>query len=179
MNSNDMRMPLINNFTIGKTHLGIAVFAARPFKKGNILTQFTGPLLHRSSIPKKYKGTSDRYIQIEQDYFLGQSDHVDDLINHSCDPNAGLKFTEFGILLVAIKDISAGDEISWDYSTTMYNNPWKMKCMCGAKKCRGTIREFRFLPKKTQEIYKNLHILPRYIRIHMDTSREKSNTKTK
>lgn len=163
-----MRMPFINNFTIAHTHLGKSVLAARPFRKGNIITEFTGPLMHKFKVPKKYIGKLDRYIQVDREYFLGPSKHIDDLINHSCNPNAGLKFTEYGILLVALKNINVGEEINWDYSTTILKDSWKMNCLCGEKKCRKLIGDFKLLPRKTQEKYRNLNIIPPYIKDYMN-----------
>jgi SET domain-containing protein len=44
------------------------------------------------------------------------------------------------ILLVALRAIEAGEEITYDYAATMHDDPWEMKCNCGALECRGTIR---------------------------------------
>lgn len=159
---------MLNNFAIGNTHLGKAVFAARSFKKGAVVTQFTGKKVHKSKIPKSYRGQNDRFMQIGPEHFIGPSGKADDLINHSCDPNTGLKFTKSGILLVAIKDIEVGDEITWDYSTTMFDNPWRMKCDCRKDSCRNIIGDFMLLDKGTQEKYKELGVLPQYILDYMN-----------
>lgn len=164
-----MRVRVLNNFAIGQTHLGRAIFAARPFKINDVITQFTGPRLHESKVPKRYTGKNDRYIQISPDEYLGPSGEVDDLINHSCNPNAGLKFTESGILLVAIKNIKVGDEITWDYSTTLFENTWQMRCDCQKPNCRKVIRDFVLLEKKLQEKYRRLGIIPPYIKEYMDS----------
>jgi len=50
---------------------------------------------------------------------MGPSGGVDDFFNHSCDPNAGLQIDGQKVWLVAIKNITQGEEITWDYSTTM------------------------------------------------------------
>lgn len=162
-----MKVVVQNNFAIGQTHLGTAVFAARAFKKGDVITQFKGPVIHKSRIPKKYEGAADRYVQIGLDTFLGPSGEIDDLINHSCDPNAGLKFTTSGILLIAIKDINVGDEIAWDYSTTMFENEWKMCCDCKTKICRKIIGDFMLLDRGTQAKYAALGVVPSYIQDYM------------
>jgi hypothetical protein len=120
-----MRVKVLNNFVIGTNHLGKAVFAARIFKPNDVIVKFEGLVLHKKDIPEKYEGGNDRYVQIGKDLFLGPSGETDDFINHSCDPNTGLKFTNAGILLVAIKNIEIGDEITWDYSTTLFENSWK------------------------------------------------------
>lgn len=172
-----MRIHVLNNFAVGQTHLGKSVFAARPFKVGDVVAQFTGPRIHKSKVPKRYSGENDRYIQIGIDEYFGPSEEVDDLINHSCDPNAGLKFTEAGILLVAIKKIKVGEEISWDYSTTLFENPWRMRCDCRKPNCRKIIGDFILLDKKIQDKYRKLDIIPPYIKEYMDSEEYRVYTK--
>ncbi len=162
-----VRVHVLSNFATGQTHLGQAVFAARQFQKGDVVTQFTGPLIHKSKLPKKYQGTRDRYVQIGPEHFLGPSGDIDDLINHSCDPNTGLSFTTFGIILVAIKDIDIGKEITWDYSTTLFENSWKMRCDCREVGCRKIITDFTLLDEKVQRKYLKLNVIPPYIRAYL------------
>ena len=66
-------------------------------------------------------------------------------------------------MLVAIMDIHEGEEITWDYSTTMNEDDWEMDCVCGSKNCRGRIRDFKYLPENVQQKYINLRIVPKYI----------------
>ncbi|MBX4199254.1 SET domain-containing protein [Candidatus Parcubacteria bacterium] len=157
-----MKVRIFDNYTVGQNHYGKAVFAARNYKKGDAIVMFSGPIVDRKNVPKNLFGQNDRYVQISPTKFMGPSNTTDDLINHSCDPNAGLKFTDFGVMLVAIKTIKAGDEITWDYSTTLYRNKWTMQCLCNSKKCRKTIKEFKFLPEPLRTRYLKLGILPPY-----------------
>ena len=158
-----MKLKVFDNYTVGENHLGKAVHAARDYKKGGAIVMFEGPLISKNELPKDMTGTNDRYIQISPTKFMGPSHTIDDYINHSCDPNAGLRFTDFGIILVAIRSISKGEEITWDYSTTIYRHKWKMKCDCRSNKCRGIIGEFKTLPISVKKRYLKLKILPPYI----------------
>lgn len=166
-----MKVKILNNFIIGKNHLGKAVFAARNFKPGDVIVKFEGEVVHKDQIPKKLKGEDDRFVQIGIDQYLGPSGDVDDFINHSCDPNAGLRFSEVGILLVAIKDIAIGEEITWDYSTTLFENSWKMLCDCKKGVCRKVVADFITLDPDTQKKYYDLNIIPTYIKEYMDSDR--------
>ena len=133
-----------NPFAVGESHLGKAVFAARGFTEGETLLRFTGPRLRRAPVAL---GSDDRFVQVGPQEYLGPSGRVDDLVNHSCDPNAGLRFTADGaVFLVAIRPIVAGEEVSWDYSTTLKDSNWRMLCDCRAPGCRGVIGEFATLP---------------------------------
>lgn len=87
--------------------------------------------------------------------------------NHSCDPNCFIKGRNE---LVALRDIRKGEELTYDYSTTMDDNYryasrslWTNKCNCGAKNCRKSIDQFRFLPKKIQDFYLKNKFAPDFI----------------
>ena len=98
----------------------------------------------------------------------GPSSHIElnsDLvyINHSCAPNAGLRFTADGVFLTALQPIPAGEEIAWDYSTTLAEPDWSMQCGCGSPQCRGVVRAFALLPAETQDRYRALGIVAPYL----------------
>ena len=61
--------------------------------------------------------------------------------NHSCDPNAGFGNLDES-LVIAIRDIAVGDEITYDYqfmdvAPSFYEN---IHCRCGADICRGVLK---------------------------------------
>ena len=72
-------------------------------------------------------------------------------INHSCRPNAGLKGS---VTVIAMRNITKGEQITIDYSITEDDPYWKMECECGNNDCRKIIRSIRFLPEKNFEKYK-------------------------
>jgi len=152
-----------NVFAIGENHLGQAVFAARYFPKGAAIVRFTGPRVHKSELPTSVRGSSDRFVQVDRDYYMGESGGVDDLVNHSCDPNAGLRFAETGITLVAIREIEEGEEITWDYSTTLSDSGWQMECRCNTDLCRGTVTDFELLDPIIQRYYRDIGVVPPYL----------------
>lgn len=162
-----MKALILNNFAVGDTHLGKSVFAAREFKKNDVITQFTGPILEKKRLPRQYEGERDRFVQIGVEEFMGPSGEIDDLINHSCEPNAGLKFGESGPLLVALEKIEVGEEITWDYSTTMYKNTWRMICGCRKPSCRKVIGDFTLLPASLQRRYLRLNVIPNYLKDYL------------
>lgn len=56
--------------------------------------------------------------------------------NHSCAPNTAFA----GLDVIALADISAGDELTIDYATFCAADMPAFECRCGAPACRGTIR---------------------------------------
>ena len=148
---------------LGQSKLGRAVFSNRNFKKGKLIIEFKGEPMKRKDLPKLITPEDDRYIQVGKNKYFGPSGDFDDFFNHSCNPNSGIKIIRTGVMLIAIKDIKKGEEITWDYSTTMDEDEWELDCRCKNKNCRKRIRDFKYLPKEIQQKYIKLEIVPKYI----------------
>lgn len=60
------------------------------------------------------------------------------LINHSCTPNCRAEAIRGRIWIVARRDISAGEELTYDYGFSF--KEWRLHpCRCGAPRCAGFI----------------------------------------
>jgi SET domain/Glucose / Sorbosone dehydrogenase len=58
-------------------------------------------------------------------------------VNHSCEPNVGMGGN---VLLVSMRDIAAGEELTIDYALFLGDPGFAMQCRCGAAACRGVVR---------------------------------------
>ena len=150
-------------FAVAQTHLGKAVFAARAFVQGERLVRFSGRRVAAARIGRRLEGTGDRFVQVGADEYMGPSGRIDDLVNHSCSPNAGLRFTGTGVFLVAIRPIERGEEVSWDYATTLSDPDWRLPCDCRSAECRGTIAAFATLPPERQAWYLEREVVAPYL----------------
>ena len=142
---------------------GQGVFAGCRIEAGEEILVFSGPIVTSQAVPEPGLAEHDYYLQIGEDLFLGPSGDLDDFVNHSCDPNAGVVVNGTGARLVAIRPISPGEEITFDYSTTMYKAPVEMDCCCQSTLCRGRIKDYLSLPENVQERYASLGIIPDFI----------------
>lgn len=167
----DRYRPAANLFAVGETHLGKAVFATQGFARGEPIVRFTGRRFRADKVPSLMRGSSDRFVQVTPDHYMGPSGRIDDLINHSCAPNAGLRFADGGVSLIAIRDIPPGEEIAWDYSTTLKESNWHMICQCRAPDCRRVIGNFATLPEERQEWFRSHNMVAPYLRRRDDTGR--------
>ncbi|MFH0713194.1 MAG: SET domain-containing protein [Candidatus Micrarchaeota archaeon] len=146
-----------------KTKNGKGAFATRLFKAEEEILEFKGKLFSYSELPVPYNSVEDHFVQVGPKLYLGPSGGIDDFVNHSCDPNAGLRFLGRKFVLVAIRDITAGEEVTFDYSTTMDEDEWELQCNCGSKKCRRVIRDFKYLPREIQKKYISAKVVPEFI----------------
>ncbi len=153
-----------SRFSVGETHLGKAVFAAVAFDEGQPLLEFTGRRHRMSQVPSLMRGGGDRFVQVTPEHYMGPSGRLDDLVNHSCDPNAGLRFTDDGVFLVAIKGIAPGEEVTWDYSTTLAESNWHMICQCRSPACRRVIGNFSTMSPERQQWFRARNLVAPYLR---------------
>lgn len=159
---------------IRETGFGKGVFTASDLRPGTFLIEMTGPKLRPHEIPPvSEREIMDHYIQCAEDVFMGPSGKLDDLFNHSCEPNAGLFFAKNTILVKIIKRVPANTQIYIDYSTVITCDPLVMKCCCQAKNCRGEVRDFRLLPARVRSQYIALGIVPDYAIASCQTLRSK------
>ena len=80
----------------------------------------------------------NRSIQVDEDLFLASAELPEpgDMVNHSCDPNCGLVGA---MVVVAMRDIAVGEEISFDYAMCDGTDYDEFSCECGSPRCRGTV----------------------------------------
>jgi len=79
-------------------------------------------------------GTPDGFIPPEDLDFNKLS--IEWYLNHSCEGNCG--FNDDGDF-VAIRDVAAGEELTYDYALAESNPKFQMICACGSKTCRKVI----------------------------------------
>jgi uncharacterized protein len=127
---------------------GNGVFAHAKIGKGEAIAAFDG-----ATYGKDHEDWSDdlynHVIQFEK-WRWRDSKGIARLVNHSCDPNCGIRSL---FRIVAMRDIAPGEEITWDYEMTE-NYMWRMQCACGSPLCRKTIGAYRNMPAATRKKYK-------------------------
>lgn len=148
---------------IGQTARGRSVFALRDFGAGSFIIEFGGERFSRDEYIRRVDPDNNHFLQIDRNLFLGPTETADNFINHSCDPNCGLRVRSGRAYLFAIRPITAGDEITFDYSTSMDEDFWEMCCQCGSAACRGKVRDFKHLPAEARNRYMALGAVPEFI----------------
>ncbi len=117
---------------------GYAVYAAEPIAKGELLVMWSGTLVDSAKLETLPDAFRRHSLQVEDDLFLVSLTDCEpaDYVNHSCSPNAGLSGQ---ISLVSMRDIQAGEEITYDYAMSDGSDYDEFPCSCGAPQCRGHV----------------------------------------
>lgn len=126
-----------DRFEIKETHTGVGkgLFALRDIAKGDFLLEYTG-----KKVPTKIADEMKeaRYLfEVDERWTIdGESEsNTARYINHSCEANAESEVHDGHILISAIRDITAGEEITMDYGEEYYDEFIRpVGCRCGAAK---------------------------------------------
>jgi hypothetical protein len=132
---------------------GKGVYAIRPIKAGNKVLEYKGEIITWKKAEARHP--HDASQPNHTFYFHLDDGHVIDAkhtgnsakwINHSCEPNLEASQEGYRIFLKALRDIDAGEELSYDYGLVIdIRKTARVKkefaCWCGATGCRGTMLE--------------------------------------
>jgi hypothetical protein len=76
--------------------------------------------------------------------------------------------------LLALRDIPAGEELCFDYSTTVppgwISADWSMECRCGSAMCRKVLGDVLTLPAMRLEFYQQAGALTDHVLHHLPPS---------
>jgi SET domain-containing protein len=160
-----MNQAFKRNLTVKKTDRGFGVFVKGEVPANTVIFEFQGEVIPSEKIPQPLTSANDYYLQISPDKWLGPSGSLDDLINHSCNPNCGVHIVGDRAFLKSLYLIKAGIEVTFDYSTTSTDSTkdWSLSCQCGSYGCRKTISGFQYLNQATKDRYKKLGVVPKYL----------------
>ncbi len=130
-NENDQR------FEIRDTHVGLGLFAGRPFGAGALLGEVLGELIDDPDY------SSDYCIDLGDGYMLEPA-HPFRFLNHSCDPNCELVWIESdhhddapaSVVVLSIRGVPLGEQLTIDYAWPATD---AIRCGCGSPMCRGWV----------------------------------------
>src|SRR5271167_820701 len=92
---------------------GRGVFAIEPIEKGSLVVECSGELLPGNRLRPHHFA-----LQVGPDLWLcSDGASLDDCLNHGCEPNLG--FVTGEPALYALRDVAPGEELVWDYSTSL------------------------------------------------------------
>jgi len=145
---------------VSKSRFGKGVFASRDIKKGELICVMRGKKITtkqlqlvtdqgRNILTDPLQIGKDKYLSLDKPYLY---------LNHSCQPNAGLKDN---VNLLAIENIPKDEEIFYDYSTTWFDG---FLCNCNNKNCRKYISDFYTIPPTQRNRYHKLGVVSNFIK---------------
>lgn len=104
-----------------------------------MIATFGGAAVTRDELSKFDANRVARSIEAESNlFFVGaQNCEPGESINHSCEPNCGMRNAT---QVMTLRSIIVGEELTFDYAMSDASNFDEFECSCGATSCRGMVR---------------------------------------
>lgn len=126
-------------------------YTTSQIEKGALVVEYTGPVIDKDEADRRYEGKPITYL-----FAVGDGTRVIDghgtamFVNHSCEANCETEEIDGRIWIRAVRNIAAGEEISYDYCL-FDGDELDAPCNCGAKKCRGSMFSVDELKRRRRE----------------------------
>jgi uncharacterized protein len=130
---------------------GKGVFALQRVLAGETLIEYVGEVITWQAAqdrhphdPSQPNHTFYFHVDVDRVIDAAHGGNASRWINHACEPNCIADERGGRIFIEALRDIEAGEELSYDYGLMLderYTKKLKAEypCWCGAASCRGTL----------------------------------------
>ena len=122
---------------VKKSFAGLGLFAGEPIKKGTKIIEYVGEKVTADEANRR----GGKYLfEINSKWTIDGTTRKNTAryVNHSCDPNCEADVRNGKIFILAKKNITTGEELTYDYGEEYFDEhikPFGCRCVkCSAKK---------------------------------------------
>jgi len=128
------------------------VFTIEKLTKNELVSLWGGKIIREDELDSSIPRFTQRVLQLDESLYIltAEEKEPNDCFNHSCNPNLGF-FGQIG--LVAMRDIEAGNELTFDYAMSDGGPYDEFDCLCGSASCRKKVTGNDWRLPELQEKY--------------------------
>ena len=120
---------------------GLGFFAVAPLRRKELVGIKGGHIIDKATVYAHAAIIRNSESQISEDLFIApltEDEFLESMMfmNHSCNPNCVIIGDT---LTIAWRDIAAGEELTFDYTTLQDSGLQSFVCSCGSLACRGRV----------------------------------------
>lgn len=134
------------SFRIGRSVTGLGLFATKPIKRGAYIATYRGRRISTEEADRREARGARYMFELNSRWTIDGSPrwNMARYINHSCRPNAKPVGRKGGIVIVALRRIEPGEEITYDYGREYLDHFLRNgACRCAACRKRAVLRRRR------------------------------------
>ena len=119
---------------------GRGLFASQAIAAGTRISQYIGERIDKAESARRCEAGNHFIFTLDDDWDIDGSvpENLARFANHSCSPNSESIVEGTGVWIVALRDINAGEEITYNYGYDLgeYRD---YPCRCASPDCIGYI----------------------------------------
>ena len=126
---------------------GRGLFARVRIAAGTYVIEYVGEKLSKQPAAEECERGNEYIFSLDDEFDLNGNVEWNParLINHSCCPNCEAELIDQHVWIVALRDIEAGEEITFNYGYDLEDYR-EHACNCGSSNCVGFILAEELLP---------------------------------
>ena len=120
-------------YRVGRSKIGLGLFAARPIPERTLIVEYTGRRIPTREAQEIDRRRANKYLfEIDHRWTIDGAvrSNLARYVNHSCDPNAEAESNRGRLMYRAIKSICEGEEITVDYGEEHMELYFGSGCLC-------------------------------------------------
>jgi len=129
-------------YRIGRSRTGLGLFATAPIAKGAFIVEYRGRRIGHAEAERREARGARYMFEIDGRSTIDGSSrrNLARYANHCCRPNAESDLHQGKVILRAIRDIAAGEQITYDYGRD-YFELFLKRSGCKCEKCLAKRRQ--------------------------------------
>jgi uncharacterized protein len=130
-------------FRVGRSTTGLGLFATKVIKRAAYIATYRGRLLSTEEAERRERLGAKYMFELDSRWTIDGSPrwNVARYMNHSCWPNAKPVVRGGKIIFVALRSISPGEEITYNYGKEYYDYFIRNGgCRCAGCRTRAAVR---------------------------------------
>lgn len=139
------------SFRIGRSTTGLGLFATKPIKRANYIATYRGRRVSTKEADRREALGAKYMFELNRKWTIDGSPrwNLARYINHSCRPNAKAVGRKGRIVVVALRPIEPGEEITYDYGREYLDYFLRNSgCRCAACRRKVALRRRRARARK-------------------------------
>jgi SET domain-containing protein len=140
-----------SSFRIGRSATGFGLFATKVIKRAAYIATYRGPLLSTEEAERREQRGAKYMFELNSRWTIDGSPrwNVARYMNHSCWPNAKPITRNGRIVFVALRTISPGEELTYNYGREYYDYFLSNGgCRCAGCRVRAAARRGKKAAKR-------------------------------
>jgi len=133
-------------FRVGRSSTGLGLFAVRPIARRQYIVTYSGPWIDNEEAERRERRGARYLFEVNSKWTIDGSSrrNLGRYLNHSCRPNAEPVMRKRKMVLVALRTIAPGEEITFDYGKEYVDLFIKPSgCRCAACVRKASVRRSR------------------------------------